>query len=159
MSRALRLLRLAPVTSNNRILAPLVRTSCRSYTAPTDRIRHRAKIIPKQFRSADPEVEGYKTRHTVESRVLKAVMELPKFREHPQLAAIAQELTDPKRVGPHDSLSSITLNDLQVDSLDKVELLVAVEREFDTEFSDSEFEKFTSVGQIIEHILWLPQAN
>lgn len=150
-------------TKQMRIL-PSTSTSYRymsdsTYTPATTKARIQSASIPSQYVSSDPEVEGYKTRHSVETRVLHAVMQMPKFREHTQLVAIAHELTDPKRVGPHDSLSSITLNDLQVDSLDKVELLVAVEKEFNTEFSDEEFEKFKTVGEIIEHILWTPQAN
>ncbi|MEN8694892.1 MAG: acyl carrier protein [Akkermansiaceae bacterium] len=44
------------------------------------------------------------------------------------------------------------IEDLGADSLDAVELVMAVEEEFDIEVPDEEAEKLTSVGDIIAHV-------
>lgn len=43
-------------------------------------------------------------------------------------------------------------DDLGADSLDAVELIMAIEDEFDIEVSDEEAQKFKTVGQIVEYI-------
>ena len=44
------------------------------------------------------------------------------------------------------------VNDLGADSLDTVELIMALEEEFDTEISDEEAEKIKTVGEAVEFI-------
>ncbi|MDD5131913.1 MAG: acyl carrier protein [bacterium] len=44
------------------------------------------------------------------------------------------------------------INDLGADSLDTVELVMALEEEFDIEIPDEEAEKLQSVGQAIDYI-------
>jgi acyl carrier protein len=44
-------------------------------------------------------------------------------------------------------------DDLGADSLDTVELVMALEEEFGTEIADEEAEKLTSVRKTVEHIL------
>jgi len=44
------------------------------------------------------------------------------------------------------------VNDLGADSLDTVELVMALEEEFDTEIPDEQAEKIQTVGQAIEYI-------
>ena len=44
------------------------------------------------------------------------------------------------------------VNDLGADSLDTVELVMALEEEFDTEIPDEEAEKITTVQQAIDYI-------
>ena len=44
------------------------------------------------------------------------------------------------------------VNDLGADSLDTVELVMALEEEFDTEIPDEEAEKIQTVGQAIDFI-------
>lgn len=44
------------------------------------------------------------------------------------------------------------VNDLGADSLDTVELVMALEEEFDLEIPDEEAEKITTVGQAIDYI-------
>ena len=44
------------------------------------------------------------------------------------------------------------VDDLGADSLDTVELVMALEEEFDTEIPDDEAEKITTVKQAIEYI-------
>ena len=50
------------------------------------------------------------------------------------------------------SLTSSFIEDLGADSLDIVELIMALEEEFDIEIPDSEAEKITSVGDAVEYI-------
>jgi acyl carrier protein len=44
------------------------------------------------------------------------------------------------------------VNDLGADSLDTVELVMALEEEFDTEIPDEQAEKIRTVGQAIDYI-------
>ena len=44
------------------------------------------------------------------------------------------------------------VNDLGADSLDTVELVMALEEEFDTEIHDEQAEKIQTVGQAIDYI-------
>ncbi|OGI38018.1 MAG: acyl carrier protein [Candidatus Muproteobacteria bacterium RBG_16_62_13] len=71
---------------------------------------------------------------SVENRVKKIVME--------QLEA------EEGQVKPEASF----VNDLGADSLDTVELVMALEQEFDCEISDEEAEKITTVQQAIDYI-------
>jgi len=70
----------------------------------------------------------------VESRVKEIIVE--------QLGVDATEVT------PQASF----VNDLGADSLDTVELVMALEEEFDVEIPDEEAEKIQSVGQAIDYI-------
>lgn len=54
----------------------------------------------------------------------------------------------PEQVVPAASL----IDDLGADSLDTVELVMALEEEFETEIPDEEAEKIRTVGQIMEYI-------
>ncbi|HJL53690.1 MAG: acyl carrier protein [Arenicellales bacterium] len=74
---------------------------------------------------------------TIEDRVKKIVVE--------QLGVAEDQVT------PDASF----VDDLGADSLDTVELVMALEEEFDTEIPDDEAEKITTVKQAIEFI----QAN
>ena len=56
-----------------------------------------------------------------------------------------------------DDIETITMEttfieDLGADSLDIVELIMALEEEFDLEIPESEAEKISSVGQAVEYI-------
>ena len=44
------------------------------------------------------------------------------------------------------------IDDLGADSLDIVELIMALEEEFDTEMPDSDAEKIVTVGDVVEYI-------
>jgi acyl carrier protein len=46
----------------------------------------------------------------------------------------------------------VTANDLGADSLDTVELVMALEEEFETEIPDEEAEKITTVQQAVDYI-------
>ena len=55
---------------------------------------------------------------------------------------------EPEQVKPEAQF----VNDLGADSLDIVELIMALEEEFDVEIPDEQAEKIKTVGEAIEHI-------
>jgi acyl carrier protein len=61
---------------------------------------------------------------------------------------IEQLEVEADRVTPEASFA----NDLGADSLDTVELVMALEEEFDIEIPDEEAEKIDTVGKAVEHI-------
>ena len=71
---------------------------------------------------------------TIEERVKNIVVE--------QLGVKPEEVT------PESSF----INDLGADSLDTVELVMALEEEFDQEIPDEEAEKLDTVGKAIDYI-------
>ena len=71
---------------------------------------------------------------SVEERVRKIVVE--------QLGVKEDEVNN----------SASFVNDLGADSLDTVELVMALEEEFDTEIPDEEAEKITTVQQAIDYV-------
>ncbi|HHV59898.1 MAG TPA: acyl carrier protein [Clostridiaceae bacterium] len=50
------------------------------------------------------------------------------------------------------TMESSFIDDLGADSLDIVELIMALEEEFDLEIPDSEAEKISTVGDVVEYI-------
>jgi len=44
------------------------------------------------------------------------------------------------------------INDLEADSLDAVEIIMAIEDEFDIEIPDTEAENFKNIGDIVKYI-------
>ena len=50
------------------------------------------------------------------------------------------------------TLDSSFINDLEADSLNMVELMMALEEEFDIEISDDEAEKISTVGDAVNYI-------
>lgn len=50
------------------------------------------------------------------------------------------------------TMESSFIDDLGADSLDIVELIMALEEEFDLEIPDSEAERITTVGDAVEYI-------
>lgn len=56
-------------------------------------------------------------------------------------------------VDPDDvTMESSFIDDLGADSLDIVELIMALEEEFDIEIPDEEAEKFPTVGNVVNYI-------
>ena len=50
------------------------------------------------------------------------------------------------------TMESAFIEDLNADSLDIVELIMALEEEFDLQIPDSEAEKIMTVGDVVEYI-------
>ena len=64
-------------------------------------------------------------------------------------AIIAQQLdVDPSEITAETNLTL----DLEADSLDAVEIIMAIEEEFDIEIPDSQAEQFTVVGNIVKFV-------
>lgn len=61
---------------------------------------------------------------------------------------VAQLGVDPSEVKPEASF----IDDLGADSLDTVELVMALEEEFGLEIPDEDAEKIKTVGETIEHV-------
>lgn len=62
---------------------------------------------------------------------------------------VAEQLSiDPEEV----TMESSFIEDLGADSLDIVELLMALEEEFDIEIPDEEAEKLVTVGDVVDYI-------
>ncbi len=59
-----------------------------------------------------------------------------------QLSADADDMTMDTHIG----------NDLGADSLDVVELLMAIEDEFSIEIPDEDIEKLRTIGEVVEYI-------
>jgi acyl carrier protein len=56
---------------------------------------------------------------------------------------------EPEQVKPEAQF----VNDLGADSLDTVELIMALEEEFDIEIPDEQAEKIKTVGEALDHIV------
>ncbi|KAK4056612.1 mitochondrial acyl carrier protein [Microbotryomycetes sp. JL221] len=65
------------------------------------------------------------------------------------------EKVDGTKVTPTASFT----NDLGLDSLDAVEVVMAIEEEFSIEIPDEEADKITTVGEAIEYISKSPEAH
>lgn len=50
------------------------------------------------------------------------------------------------------TLETFLMKDLEADSLDAVEIIMAIEDEFDLEVPDEAAEKFLSVGDIVKYV-------
>lgn len=72
----------------------------------------------------------------------------PSTEERVKEIIVEQLGVDASEVTPEASF----INDLGADSLDTVELVMALEEEFDLEIPDNEAEKLDTVGKAIEYI-------
>jgi acyl carrier protein len=62
---------------------------------------------------------------------------------------VSDQLDSPK---DEISRSSSFVDDLKADSLDVVELVMALEDEFDLKIPDEDYDKIGTVGEVIEYI-------
>jgi len=82
-----------------------------------------------------PNYEDLITMSNIEERVKKIVIE--------QLGANEDDVT----------LGASFIDDLGADSLDTVELVMALEEEFETEIPDEEAENITTVQQAVDYVI------
>ncbi len=54
--------------------------------------------------------------------------------------------------GEQISMETHLMKDLEADSLDAVEIIMAIEDEFEIEIPDEDAEKFQSVGDIVKYV-------
>jgi len=62
---------------------------------------------------------------------------------------------------PKDKLTSNAhlQNDLGLDSLDRVEVVLAIEEEFNTEFTDEQSDKFMGVADVVQFVARQPDVH
>ena len=66
---------------------------------------------------------------------------------------VQEKVADQLSIDPEDvTMESSFIEDLGADSLDIVELLMALEEEFDIEIPDEEAEKLVTVGDVVDYI-------
>ena len=75
-------------------------------------------------------------------------MDAKSIEERVKNIIVEQLRVEPEQVKPEAQF----VNDLCADSLDTVELIMALEEEFDVEIPDEQAEKIKTVGEAIEHI-------
>lgn len=75
-------------------------------------------------------------------------MEAKNIEERVKNIIVEQLGVEPEQVKPEAQF----VNDLGADSLDTVELIMALEEEFDIEIPDEQAEKIKTVGEALEHI-------
>lgn len=70
------------------------------------------------------------------------------------LEKVKEVISEQLGIEDTDSITTETtfIDDLGADSLDIVELIMALEEEFDMEIPDSDAEKVVSVGDVVEYI-------
>ncbi len=78
-----------------------------------------------------------KDQGTIEARVIRLVID---------------QLCSDKQPTPEVNRDTSFVNDLDADSLDTVELVMALEEEFDLEIADEVAEKITTVGEAVDYI-------
>jgi acyl carrier protein len=61
---------------------------------------------------------------------------------------VEQLQVEPDAVAEDTSL----MKDLEADSLDAVEIIIAIEKEYDIEISDDDAEKFETIGDIVKYV-------
>ncbi len=69
--------------------------------------------------------------------------------EEKVIGIVSDQLDSPK---DEISRSSSFVDDLKADSLDVVELVMALEDEFDIKIPDEDYDKIGTVGEVIEYI-------
>ncbi|KAK9320184.1 acyl carrier protein-like protein [Lipomyces orientalis] len=89
-------------------------------------------LVQQRFYSADAGL----SRDEVTSRIIEVVKAFDK-------------ITSPEKITP----SATFANDLGLDSLDAVEVVMAIEEEFSIEIPDKEADEIKSIGQAIDYIL------
>lgn len=103
-------------------------------------------IRPTMLQMPSPAFRFYSSNNLSKEQVQKRVIDVIKaFDKTKASASITEQTTFHK--------------DLGLDSLDTVELLVAIEEEFDVEFPDKVADELKSVQETVEYLLTNPDAN
>ncbi len=77
----------------------------------------------------------------------------PKVSEDPIEVRVKRIVCDQMGAAPEKiTIETSFINDLGADSLDTVELVMALEEEFDLDIADEDAEKLTTVGAAVDYI-------
>ncbi|RYP14661.1 hypothetical protein DL765_006227 [Monosporascus sp. GIB2] len=135
----------------------LIRTAVQaSRVAARSAPLRRAAVAPVVLRSAAAPALKFAGIQTV--RMYSAASGLKKEEVEGRIIGILQgfdKVSDPSNVKPNSHFA----NDLGLDSLDTVEVVMAIEEEFSIEIPDKEADAIHSVDKAVEYILSQPDAN
>ncbi len=68
------------------------------------------------------------------------------------LTKVRDIIVDQFGSNPDDVTADMPISDLSADSLDLVEMVMALEEEFNIEVEDEDIESFNTIGDIVEYI-------
>ncbi|KAI1385175.1 acyl carrier protein [Hypoxylon trugodes] len=136
--------------------AALIRTAVSASRAATTAARpaiRRAAVPARAVFAPAPKIAAFQT-----VRMYSAGGGLKKEEVEGRIIGILQgfdKVNDPTNIKPTSHFS----NDLGLDSLDTVEVVMAIEEEFSIEIPDKDADAIHSVNQAVEYILSQPDAN
>ncbi|GAA6054394.1 hypothetical protein JCM3770_002235 [Rhodotorula araucariae] len=122
----------------------MLRAAARSLVAPA--VRRTASVQPLRFAPSLLQQQRTYAASALAPETIKARIEdvLKSF-----------EKVDATKVAPTASFT----NDLGLDSLDAVEVVMAIEEEFAIEIPDEDADRITTVGEAIDYITKSPEAR
>ena len=124
--------------SRSPLISPFPHITPRDRAHLTTQLALPALALPAALRAYGA---GYLDKSEVTDRVVSVVKNFNKV--------------DPAKVGPSSSFGA----DLGLDSLDTVEVVMAMEEEFAVEIPDAEADKITSVAEAVEYLAANPDAK
>ncbi|GMM36541.1 acyl carrier protein [Saccharomycopsis crataegensis] len=89
---------------------------------------------------------------------VKSYATLPEDQVSKRIIDVVKSFDKVNSTAPITSTTNF-ITDLGLDSLDTVEVLVAIEEEFDIEIEDKDADEIKTVGQAIDYIVKNPDAN
>ncbi|KAI1400981.1 acyl carrier protein [Hypoxylon fuscum] len=131
----------------------LLRTAVSASRAAARPIARRAVVPARAIVAPAPRLAAFKT-----VRMYSAAAGLKKDEVESRILGILQgfdKVNDPSNIKPTAHFA----NDLGLDSLDTVEVVMAIEEEFSIEIPDKDADAIHSVNQAVEYILSQPDAN
>ncbi|XXH01057.1 hypothetical protein Hte_007408 [Hypoxylon texense] len=131
----------------------LLRTAVSASRAVARPVARRAFMPVRAVVAPAPRLAAFKS-----VRMYSAASGLKKEEVEGRIMGILQgfdKVNDPSNIKPTAHFS----NDLGLDSLDTVEVVMAIEEEFSIEIPDKDADAIHSVNQAVEYILSQPDAN
>ncbi|KAI6088318.1 acyl carrier protein [Hypoxylon rubiginosum] len=131
----------------------LLRTAVSASRVAARPVARRAIMSARAVVAPAPRLAAFKS-----VRMYSAASGLKKEEVEGRIMGILQgfdKVNDPSNIKPSAHFS----NDLGLDSLDTVEVVMAIEEEFSIEIPDKDADGIHSVGQAVEYILSQPDAN
>ncbi|KAI0118033.1 acyl carrier protein [Hypoxylon sp. NC0597] len=133
--------------------AALIRTAITASRAAARPIVRRAVLPARAVFAPTPKLATFQT-----VRMYSAASGLKREEVEGRIMGILQgfdKVNDPSNIKPNAHFS----NDLGLDSLDTVEVVMAIEEEFSIEIPDKDADAIHSVNQAVDYILSQPDAN